>query len=132
MIKALRYLSSSFIIALIASFSLFGVASAWNPFSGVDCSGRAANSTVCKDKGGVGTDPIAGSDGIIMAIVNFIAVIGGIAAIIIIVLAGLRFVTAGGSSEDISGARRTIIYAAIGLIVIALARTIVAFIITRL
>lgn len=106
---------------------------AWNPFGGLDeeCSGNASTSAVCGDRGKT-DDPISGRNGLIMKIVNIVAFVGGGIAVIIIILAGLRFVTAGGNSEDVAGARRTLIYAFVGLVVIALARTLVAFIIGKL
>ncbi|MDB5169978.1 MAG: hypothetical protein JWN82_374 [Candidatus Saccharibacteria bacterium] len=103
---------------------------AWNPFSGVDCT-TGNGSAVCEDKG-TGADPISGPHGLIIKVVNIVAFIGGLAAVIIIVLAGLRFITSGGSSEDVAGARRALIYAAVGLAVLALARTLVVFIINRI
>ena len=114
--------------ALLAQALLIGTAAAdvWRPFGGVDCSDRGKNSSVCKE-GGNTEDPISGADGLIMNVANFISVIAGIAAVIIIVLAGLRFVQAGGKSEDIAAARRMLIYALVGLVVIILARTLVGF-----
>jgi hypothetical protein len=41
-------------------------------------------------------------------------------------------VTSGGSTEDIAGARRALIYAVVGLIVIALARVIIGLILGML
>ncbi len=103
-----------------------GVEAAWNPFAEV-CNNGGSGSAVCEDRGPSGGNPLTGSDGVIMKIVNIIAVIAGAAAVIIIILAGLRYVTSGGSSDDLVGAKRTLIYAVVGIIVIVLARTIVAF-----
>lgn len=104
---------------------------ALSPFANIDCTGEAASSAVCEDKSRT-ADPITGTSGLIMKIVNVIAFAAGAAAIIIIILAGLRFVTSGGSSDDVAGARRTLTYAVVGLIVLVLARTLVAFILGRI
>lgn len=104
---------------------------AWNPFGGIECGGRAQNSTVCADRSQTG-DTISGVDGIIIRIANIMAAIGGMIAIIIIVLSGLRFVGSGGSSEDIAGARKALIYAIVGLVIIAIARLLVQLIISLL
>lgn len=104
---------------------------AWNPFGGIECNGRAQNSTVCADRSQT-EDTISGADGIIIRIANIMAAIGGMIAIIIIVLSGLRFVQSGGSSEDITGARRALIYAIVGLVVIAIARLLVQLIVSLL
>ena len=117
---------------LLATFVALSMAlpattsAAWSPFGGVNCSGAASKSVVCQDRRRIG-NPLTGPNGLIMLIANVIAVVGGIASVVIIVLAGLRFVTAGGSSDDVAGARRTLIYAVVGLIIIVLSRTIVAF-----
>lgn len=117
---------------LLASLSLFlvvitampVVAHAWSPFSGVDCSGKASTSAVCTDQKKT-TDPVAGSQGVLLKIVNLLAIIAGIAAVIIIIIAGLKFVQSGGNSESVTSARRTLIYASVGLIVILLARALI-------
>jgi hypothetical protein len=45
-----------------------------------------------------------------------------------IVYGGLRYVTSGGSSEGVGNAKNIIIYAIIGLIIVALAQAIVHFV----
>lgn len=131
------------LLGLFMSFGLaFGLsgsaAAAWNPFGGVDCNAQGSgNSAVCKDSqaqasSGNNNDPLTGSDGLIIKIANVVAAVAGIAAVIIIILAGMRMVTSGGSSEDITGGRRTIIYALVGLVVIVLARAIVGLILGML
>ncbi|HEY1064367.1 MAG TPA: hypothetical protein VGE30_03700 [Candidatus Saccharimonadales bacterium] len=119
--------------ALFAQAMLLAPASvfAWDPFGGVECNGRSGNSAVCKE-GNATEDPISGPDGLIINIANFIAIIAGMVAIVIIILAGLRFVQAGGKSEDIAAARRMLIYAVVGIVMIVLARTVVAFVLSTL
>ncbi len=48
-------------------------------------------------------------------------------AVLIIVIAGLKFVTSNGNPESISKARNTMIYAVIGLVIALSAEAIVAF-----
>lgn len=50
-------------------------------------------------------------------------------ALLMIVIAGFRFVIAGGNSEDMARARMTIIYAVVGLLVSMAAFSIVTFVI---
>lgn len=129
----MKKLMYSLLVSLGLVFVVPGSAAAWNPFGEVDCSVRgSANSAVCKDSRGAAADPVSGPDGIILKIANVVAVVAGIAAVIIIVLAGLRMVTSSGSSEDIAGARRTLIYAIVGIIVIVLARTIIGLVLGML
>jgi hypothetical protein len=101
---------------------------AWNPFGGVDC-GEAGNSAVCdRQKSG---NPLAGPDGLIIKIANVVAIVAGIAAVIMIIYGGLKYVTSNGDSNSISSAKHTIIYALVGLVVIALAKIIITFVISR-
>jgi len=106
---------------------------AWSPSTNVNCSGQAASSAFCTDVKNK-KDPISGSDGngLLIKVTNLIALIAGVTAVIIIILAGLRFVTSGGGSEDVAGARRTIIYALVGVVVIILARTLIIYILSKL
>lgn len=106
-----------------------GSALAWNPFGGIDC-GDAGSSAVCSEskKG----NPVAGADGLINKIANVIAVVAGMAAVIMIIYGGLKYVTSNGDSNSISSAKHTIIYALIGLVVIALAKILITFVVSRI
>ena len=129
--KRLRALLIAFMTVGFLSFASVAPAYAWSPFGSVDCTGKAAKSAVCTEKGNT-ENPISGANGLVMKVINIVAYVAGVAAIIIIVLAGLRMVTSGGSSEDIAGARRSLIYALVGIVVIVLARTIIAFVLSAL
>lgn len=62
-------------------------------------------------------------------IVNIILYVLGIVAVIMIVIGGFRYVISGGDSGAVTGAKNTILYAVIGLIVAILAYAIVNFVI---
>ena len=68
---------------------------------------------------------------IINDVTNIISAIAGVVAIVMIVISGFQMVSSSGNSEKIANARNTIIYSAIGLIIIALARIIVWFILSK-
>jgi hypothetical protein len=110
-------------IALLAAAPV-GISSAYSLVPASDCSGNAAQSAVCEGRNNK-TNPLIGANGLLSKIANIVAVIAGVAAVIIIILAGLRLVQSGGSSEDVAGARRSIIYAIVGLVVIVLARALI-------
>lgn len=61
-------------------------------------------------------------------IIDLLLFVAGLAAVIVIVVSGLRFVTANGDSQKVTSARNGIVYAAIGLIVAIMAYAIVNFI----
>ena len=64
-------------------------------------------------------------------IVNIILFILGAIAVIVIVIGGLRYVLSGGDANAIKGAKDTILYAVVGLIVALLAYAIVNFVLTQ-
>lgn len=76
-------------------------------------------------------DPTDNVEGTIQSIVNLISAIIGIVAVIMIIIGGLRYVTSGGDSGKVSNAKNTIVYAIVGLIVVALAQVIVKFVISE-
>lgn len=78
-----------------------------------------------------GTDGTSKVNDLIAKIINILSVIVGIIAVIMIIIGGFRYITSGGSSEKITSAKNTILYAIIGLIIVALAQVIVRFILTR-
>lgn len=83
-----------------------------------------------------GADCTAGGDNndslkaLAAKVVNIISLIVGIVAIIMIIYGGFRYITSGGSSERIGGAKNTLIYAIIGLIIVALSQFIVHYVLT--
>lgn len=100
---------------------------AYNPLhTACDAGGGAKQqSSACS----AGTsDPITGSHGILRKISTIVAIIAGIAAVIILIAGGLEYVTAAGDPQKAAGARNTIIGAIVGLIIIAAAEGIIVFV----
>ena len=64
-------------------------------------------------------------------IINIFSIIVGVIAVIMIIIGGLKYITSGGDSGNVSGAKNTIIYAIVGLVVVALAQFIVHFVLTN-
>lgn len=65
---------------------------------------------------------------VVKAVLNILSVIAGVAAVIMIIIGGLRYITSGGEAQAVSGAKRTLIYAVVGLVVVSLAQFIVFFV----
>lgn len=86
----------------------------------------ASQSAACEPGGG---DALTGPNGLILRIARAVAVVAGLAAVIIMIIGGLMYASSAGDSNKASNAKNTIIYAAIGLVVIALAQTLITFII---
>lgn len=110
--------------------------------NGASGANNPANSPLCKDAAAQGkTNPVSGRKGIINKAANIIALVAGIGAIIMILIGGFEFVTAGGTGfKSAAGsaaptkaakARARVSSALIGLVVVALAWTIVRLITDR-
>lgn len=105
-------------------------ASAYDVFGGADCSGKAAKSAVCSSK--TTEDPISGPNGVLINVAHIIAFIAGAAAIIVIIVSGIRFITSSGDAAKVTQARKTLTGAVIGLVVIILAHTLIVFILKQI
>lgn len=77
----------------------------------------------CNEGGGGG-----GIDTLLTKIIQIFSIIVGFVAVVMIIIGGIKYITSGGDSGNISGAKNTIIYAVIGLIVVALAQVLVHFV----
>ena len=64
-------------------------------------------------------------------IVNLFSFIVGAVAVIMIIYGGFRYITSGGGAESVGSAKKTLIYAIIGLIIVALAQIIVQFVLSQ-
>lgn len=98
---------------------------------GTCTSGTAATTDVCKSYNAnksSSTNPIVK---VIKGAILILSYIIGIAAIIGILINGIRFMTSGGDSQSIATARTGLIYSVVGLLIAALAGSIVAFVLSR-
>lgn len=70
-------------------------------------------------------------NGMIATVINFFSLIVGVVAVIMIIVGGFKYITSGGDSSNVTSAKNTILYAIIGLIIVALAQWIVRFVLDR-
>lgn len=91
-----------------------------NPEGGTD--------TDCEDSNGDATGKVNST---ITMIINVFSTVVGVVAVIMIIWGGLRYITSGGDSGKIGNAKNTIIYALLGLIIVALAQFIVRFVLAK-
>ncbi len=88
-----------------------------------------ADNTDCTNSGV--TTGATNVSNIIKTVINFFSFIVGVVAVIMIIVGGFRYITSGGDSGNVSSAKNTIIYAIIGLVVVALAQIIVQFVLNK-
>ena len=91
------------------------------------CNSNAAQAV--KDAAGCGSTSKDGLFNVVQAILNTIISVVSIVAVIFIVIGGVKYMTSAGDPSKASSARKTILYAAIGLVVCVLAFAIVNFVI---
>jgi cytochrome bd-type quinol oxidase subunit 2 len=68
---------------------------------------------------------------LIRTVINLFSLIVGVVAVIMIIVGGLKYITSGGDSGNVTGAKNTILYAVIGLVVVALSQFIVRFVLSK-
>lgn len=95
-----------------------------------DC-GNATDSTVCQSRGQT-SNPLTGPNGMIVIATNIVALAGGIAAVIFMVIAGIRYITSQGDPSEISKAKQTIIYGLVGIVIIVIGREIISYVIGKI
>lgn len=125
-----------FIISTIAVLALaVGVVGFLHPTTAL---AETAKDAVCSGVGAVsgttGCSTPTGSSSvndIVATVVNVMSVLVGVTAVIMIIVGGFRYVTSAGDSGKTSGAKNTIIFALVGLVIVALAQTIVRFVLSK-
>ena len=120
---------------VLMTFGFSGQVAAFDPFGGnggacTQTNAEGNKSPVCATDGT--NNPITGPDGVINKIANIFALVTGVAAVILIILGGFEYVRSGGDSSKISKAKNIILFAIIGLVIVVLARSIVALMINKL
>ena len=68
---------------------------------------------------------------ILANIINIFSLVVGVVAVIMIIFGGFKYITSGGNQESIKSAKQTLVYALVGLIIVALAQAIVRFVLHK-
>ncbi len=92
-------------------------------------SGLTLNNSGCSDVA-LG-NPQSALNKFITRIVNLFSVIVGIVAVVMIVVGGFRYIISGGDSANVTDAKNTILYAIVGLIVVAISQFLVRFVLSQ-
>lgn len=131
MFKIIKRLSVSILLASALSLSFSApklFAAALDPSSTACEAIGAASGATANDC----TDP-AGPDvnNTLTLAINVFSLIVGVAAVIMIIVGGLKYILSMGDSNNINSAKNTILYAVIGLVVVAFAQIIVRFVLDK-
>ena len=115
-------------IGTIASPVLSSVSAQSAPAEGVSPVDSIRKGTT--DAGSKETDDSGFNEGL-QTIMNILMFLLGAIAVIMIVIAGIRYTTSNGDAGTIKSAKDTILYAVVGIIVALIAYAIVSFVITQ-
>lgn len=86
--------------------------------------GSGSDAEICADAGDTGTNAI-------QDVISLLLFAVGIIAVIVIIIGGIKYVTSDGDSSKLKGAKETILYAVVGLVIAILAFSIVEFVVGR-
>lgn len=84
--------------------------------------------------GGGGCADTEGDDeinSIITSVINIFSLVVGVVAVIMIIIGGLKYITSSGDSNNVTSAKNTILYAIIGLVIVAMAQFVVRFVLGK-
>ena len=121
---------SSLLLMMLGVLYVPSVAqAATQPYNGACGVQGASSSQVCSAGGG---NPLVGANGTLSKVTSALAIVGGIVAVIFIIVGGIKYIFSGGDSAATASAKNTIIYAVVGLVVVILAKQIISFVLNRL
>lgn len=119
------------ILALATPMLVPAAAGATASVQGNLCSGSNFNINTSVSRGDCTAKSGTDLNSLLAKAVNIISAIVGVVAVIMIIVGGFKYITSGGDSNNVSGAKNTIIYAIIGLVIVALAQVIVHFVLNN-
>lgn len=96
--------------------------------SGVDAATNATGADSCNNPTKGNGDATSGLKSLAGKITNLFSIIVGATSVIMIIYGGFRYITSGGDSGKVGSAKNTLIYAIVGLVIVALAQLIVRFV----
>ena len=127
-----RFLAVFAVLATVAVAALPHPASA-TPFVFADakaeiCKGIGATSGAsgCNDKAAT-----EGVNRVVSFAVNMLSIVAGIAAVIMIIIAGLKYITSKGEASNISSAKTSLLYEIVGIVIVVISQFLVQYVISK-
>ena len=134
-IKTLIITLATLLLTAVPTFAVVGVASAQTDqiqsglCQGINAASEGSAASGCGTTGANNDNSLIVN--LLNKVVNILTLIVGIVAVIMIIIGGFKYITSGGDSSNISSAKNTIIYALVGLVIVALAQIIVHFVVNK-
>lgn len=88
------------------------------------CAGAGLAGANCGDNG-------AGLTNVVKNVINILSIVIGVTAVIMIIIAGLKYVMSAGDTSAIASAKHTVLYAIVGLVIVAMSQVIVGFVLSK-
>jgi len=111
---------------LAVPVSVSAQGSAFNAAREDACQGVSLGTGSCDSKAAAG-----GLNKVVTTAINVLSLVIGIIAVIVLIIGGLKYITSGGDSNNVTSAKNTILYAIVGLIIVALAQVIVRYVLNQ-
>lgn len=100
------------------------------------CAGANMDFNAINNPGACGTAQIESSgtqlNSLVTSVISLLSWAIGVVAVFMIIVGGFKYITSGGDTAGVTAAKNTILYAIIGLVIVALAQVIVKFILGRI
>ncbi len=120
--------------AFVLSGGLVFVAAA--PVSAqVSCDSGVGKGVAFTDENGQCNDDGSGSESlsaVVKKVIDIFSILVGSISVIMVIIGGFRYVVSNGDSNGVSGAKNTILYAIVGLVIVLFAQVIVRFVLTNI
>lgn len=119
-------------LSLVPGFLVAGAAYAQtSDIQNSTCAGANLDASQIGDPGTCETSNASAATNVtdlVKLVINIFSWIIGVVAVFAIIFGGFKYITSGGESAGVTGAKNTILYAIIGLVIVALAQLIVRFV----
>lgn len=120
-------------IMMALAFVLLPIGSFASTAYAANCGhGSSAKDQVLNGVGQTGTDCSKAESNVantVSAAVQILSIVIGIAAVVEVISGGFKYITSGGDPQKVANAKNTLIYALVGLVIVALAQFMVHFVI---
>jgi cytochrome bd-type quinol oxidase subunit 2 len=117
------------LVMLFAPAPTIGTAAAACP-----AGANQASCQACEGIGLTGGDCDSKSNGInklLNKVINIVSAIVGFVAVVMIIVGGFKYITSGGDSNKVAAAKNTLVYALVGLVIVALAQFLVHVVLNK-
>ena len=117
---------------VVASF-LFGVATVALPTVGYALTPQEEACQAVNGSAGCAGTGVAGGDlsPVIKIVINTTSILAGVLAVVMLIFGGIKYITSGGDSSKTTSAKNTIVYALIGLVIVAMSQFIVKYVLSK-